>query len=60
MKTRSAIARGALLAYVILGAACASLSAPSSPGPWVVAFSMRTSPSLISPAAHADSPAATV
>jgi tetratricopeptide (TPR) repeat protein len=30
MKTRSTIARGALLAYVVLAAACASLS-PSSP-----------------------------
>jgi len=29
MKTRSAIARGALLAYLVLGAACASLSSPA-------------------------------
>jgi tetratricopeptide (TPR) repeat protein len=31
MKMRSTLARGALLAYVALGAACASLSAPSRP-----------------------------
>ena len=31
MTTRSTFARGALLAYVVLAAACASLSAPSRP-----------------------------